>query len=70
MGWKRVSRHRAFQKGVSLLRTKSRDNVGTTSTVSRPPDRPGRVNSFCGLAVNFYSLKTKKIPAGRLVLGE
>ena len=31
--WKRISRHRAFQKGVSLLRTKSRDNVGTVSAV-------------------------------------
>ena len=37
-----------FQKGVSLLRTKSRANVGTVNTVSRPPDRPGRVNSFVG----------------------
>ena len=28
MGWKRSSRHRAFQKGVSLLRTKSRASAG------------------------------------------
>jgi len=27
-GWKRISRHRILQEGVSLLRTKSRDNVG------------------------------------------
>ena len=32
------------------------------------PDRPGRVDSFHGLTANFYSLKTKKIPAGRLAL--
>ena len=32
-------------------------------------DRPGRVNSFRGLVANFYSLMTKKIPAGRLALG-
>ena len=70
MGWKRVSRHRAFQKGVILLRTNSRDNVGTASAVDQPPDRPGRVDSFRGLVVNFYSLKTKKIPAGRLALGD
>ena len=32
-GWKRISRNRALQKGVSLLRTKSRDKVGTVSAV-------------------------------------
>ena len=48
MDWKRISRHRAFQKGVSLLRTKSRDKVGTVSAVGRPPDRPQRVDSFLG----------------------
>ena len=30
--WKRISRDRAFHQGVSLLRTKSRDNVGPAST--------------------------------------
>ena len=30
----------------------------------------GRVNSFCGLIANFHSPKTKKIPAGRLALGD
>lgn len=30
-GWKRISRHRAFQKGVSLLKTKSRERVGPAS---------------------------------------
>ena len=33
VGWKRISRHRVFQKAVRLLRTKSRDNVGVASTV-------------------------------------
>ena len=70
MGWKRISRHRAVQKGVSLLRTKSRDEVGTESAVGQPPDRPGRVDSLYGLIANFYSLKPKKMPAGRLVLGD
>ena len=69
-GWKRISRHRAFQKGVKLLRTKSKDKVGTVSTVGRPPDRLGKADSFHGLIANFYSFKTKKIPAGRLVLGD
>ena len=41
--WKRISRHRVFQKGASLLRAKSGDNMGTLSTAGRPPDRPGRV---------------------------
>ena len=30
-GCKRISRHRAFQKGVSFLKTKSRERVGTAS---------------------------------------
>ena len=33
-------------------------------------DRPWRVDTFCELIANFYSLKTKKLPAGRLVLGD
>ena len=70
MCWERMSRHRVLQKGVSLLRTNSRDKVGTVSSVGRPPDRPGKVDSFHGLIANFYSLKTKKIPAGPLVLGD
>ena len=45
---------------------RSRDNEGTVSEVGWPPDRPGRVDSFCGLVANFYNLKTNKIPAGRL----
>ena len=52
----------------SLLRTKNRDNVGTASAAGQPPDRPGRVDSFCGLIANFYSLKAKKIPTGKLTL--
>ena len=55
---------------MSLLRTKSRDNVRTTSIGGQLLDRPGRVDSFCGLVANFYNLKMKKIPAGRLVLGD
>ena len=37
-GWKRISRPRAFWKGVSLLGTKSRDTVGTVSAVVWPPE--------------------------------
>ena len=69
MGWKIISRHRAFQKGVCLLRTKSRDNV-TVRRAARLPDRPGRVNSFPRLVADFYNLQTKKNPAGGLVLGD
>ena len=53
MGWKRISRHTAFQQGASILRTKSRDKVGTESAVGEPPDRPERVDGFCGLIANF-----------------
>ena len=34
------------------------------------PGRPVRLDSFPGLAANVYSLKTKKIAAGRLALGD
>ena len=44
--------------------------MGTASSVGQPPDSPGKVDSFHGLIANFYSLKTKKIPAGQLVLGD
>ena len=57
---------RVLQKGVSLLRTKSRENVGTVTAAGQPPDRPGKVNAFHGLD-NLYSFK---IIAGRLALGD
>ena len=44
--------------------------MGTESSVGQPPDSPGKVDSFHGLIANFYNLKTKKIPAGQLVLGD
>ena len=69
-GWKRISRHRAFQKGVSLLRTKSRDNVGTVSAVDWSPNILGRVNSFPEPTAHFHSLKIQRSPAGRLSLGD
>ena len=68
--WKKISRHSMFQKRVSLLKTKSRDKVGTVSTVGLPPYKPGRVDSFHGFIANFCSLKTKKIPARRFMLGD
>ena len=46
-----------------LLRTKSRDKVGSVSTSGQPAYRLRKVNSFHGF-------KTKKIPAGRLMLGD
>ena len=32
-GWKRIFRHRVLHKGLSLLQTKNRNNVGTASAV-------------------------------------
>ena len=61
---------RAFQKGVRLLRKKSRDKVDRVSTAGQPPDRPGRVDGDREFIANFYILKKKKIPAGRLALGD
>ena len=46
-GCKRISRYRVLQKRMSLLWTKSRDNVGAVSTAGQPPDRPGRVDGSC-----------------------
>ena len=43
---------------------------GASNTAGRLPDRPGRAGPLCGLAANFYSLKTKEIPAGRMALGD
>ena len=40
---------RVFQKGVSLLRTKSRHTEGAVST----PDGLGRADLFRGLVANF-----------------
>ena len=62
--------NRAFQKGVSLLRTKSRDKVGVMRSRLTMPGRPGRVNSFHEFLADFYSLKAKKISAGRAALGD
>ena len=43
-GWRRISRHREFQKGVSLLRTNSQDNEDAANAVGWPPDRPWRAH--------------------------
>ena len=59
-----------FQTGVNLLRAKSRDKMGPENTVGQPPDRPGEADHFHGLIANFYSVKTKKIQAGSLVLSD
>ena len=64
MGWKRISGHRVFQKGAHLLRAGSRDNEGANKCRWLE-----RACAFRGLVADFYSLKTKKIPAGRLALG-
>ena len=42
----------SISEGVSLLRMKSRDNVGTAS-VAGWPDRPRRADTFRGLVANF-----------------
>lgn len=68
--WQRISWHRLFQKGASLLRARSQDNEGPANAAAQPPDGPGRDDSFHGLVANVYSLKTKKILAARLALGD
>ena len=70
MGWKWIFRHRVLQKGVSLLRTKSRKSGPCGCSGPTTPDRPGIIDSFLELTVNFYRLKTKEISVGRLVFGD
>ena len=41
-GWKRVSRHRAFQMGVSSLRINSRGNVGAATQRADFPTELGK----------------------------
>ena len=67
--WKRISRH-SIAEGSELIKSKEQDKEGTESSEDWPPDRPGRVNSSCGLVANFYSLKANKIHAVRLALGD
>ena len=42
---------------MSSLRVRSRDNEGVPNAVGQPPDRPGRVDSFCGLVGNGTPLQ-------------
>ena len=76
MNWKRISRHRAFQKRVNLLRAKTIGKIMWAlwaQWAGRPPDRPGKVDSFHELIANFITSrqkKKKKNPAGRLALGD
>ena len=60
-----------YQKGMGLLRIKSRENVVAASTEGRgwPPDRLAGVDAFSGLVANFYSLKIKKIPVEGWMIG-
>ena len=67
MSWKRIPRHGVLQKGVSLLRTESRDNLGAESPVGRTPERSGRVNRTLlgqrvahGRADTFHGLVARK----------
>ena len=78
VGWERIPRHGVFQKVMSLLRTKSKDNEGTVSTEANLPTDQGETSSqflwllnwLFRLVANFCSLKTKEIPTGRVALGE
>ena len=45
-GWERISRQRTFQKGVSLLRTKSRDNVAPASKQADLLSHQGKLTVF------------------------
>ena len=56
VGWKITSRHISFQKGVSLSKTRSRDNEGTANVAAWPPDRPRRADTFYGLVAIFFNI--------------
>ena len=44
--------------------------MSTVSIAGQYPDRLGKAVSFHGLIAKLYTFKTKKIPAGRLMLGD
>ena len=70
-GWKKNFQTRSILEKSEFMENKEQSRVseGAASTAGRLPGRPGRADPLCGLVANFYSLKTKKIPAGRMALG-
>ena len=58
MGLKRIFRYRVLHKGGSLLRTKSRDNVGTVHTAGYTLS--GKLTLFVGLQPIFIASKQRK----------
>ena len=53
-----------------LIKNKERKSGHCGCSGPTTPDRPGIVDSFLELTVNFYGLKTKEISVGRLVFGD
>ena len=69
-GCERVSRHSIAERSQYAKNKEQRLHGHCKHSGLTPPDRPGRADAFCGLEANFYSLKTKKTPAGGLELGD
>ena len=61
---------RVFQNSEFTEKRRADLVRGAENTAGRLPDRRRRADPFRGLAANFYSLKKKKIPAGRMELGD
>ena len=59
-----------FQKVGSLLRTESRHNRGTTSTVGQPPDCSGGVSALSMLAANLGVSLVAQVVKNLLVIWE
>ena len=62
MGWKRISRHRVLQKRVSLLRTKSRDKVGTASVGDQLLTDQGELTISIGQYPIFIASRQRTFP--------
>ena len=59
-GWKRIFRHGVLQKGASLLRTKSRDHVGASSTTADLLTGQGESMLFVGEQPIFLASRQRK----------
>ena len=69
--WKRISRH-SISEGSEFIKNKEYYYLcyRTLQAVGRLSHRTGRVDALRGLVANFYNPETKKIPAGRVALGD
>ena len=69
MGWKGISRH-SISEGSGLITHKAEIMWALPAQWAELQADQGDLAVFVGLITNFYSLKTKKIPAVGLASGD